>query len=251
MRSGLSVGVVVVVLFAAASLASASTIYYSTDFAGADGADPAGWSDPSSKHAISGNDYLLSYSSATSGEAVAYFNAGSNTAGWANYSDYVVTAKIDDVSMNTDGSAVGILGRVVSANTFYHLRYRYDSATSTTVQLYVFNGGTPALLNGEGMGLDFDANDYYFRLAFEGTSILAQIATDAAFTNLVYDYATTNSAIASGGVGLRSYHITGTNGLTTMLVDNLEVTAVPEPSALALALLGLVGALVYTRRRMR
>ena len=91
------------------------------------------------------------------------------------------------------------------------------------------------------------ANDYTFVLSVSGASLHGQVFQIGG--GLVAEQFATDATYASGFSGVLGYSQTGV-APTDFTIDNFS-TAVPEPSTLALAGLGLFGLAAWTARRQK
>gem|GEM_PF-262255 len=124
-------------------------------------------------------------------------------AGDGDWADYIVSAKMKMVgalnpTLKTGGYSAGIVFRYLDANNFYHLRLDHNFGTGVSkVQLYRWVNGAPSNLR----EVVYDWTDgqwYTLKAAVRGNQI-------DAYVNGVLMFSVTDSSLAAGKVGFRTY----------------------------------------------
>jgi len=124
-------------------------------------------------------------------------------AGDGDWADYIVSAKMKMVgalnpTLKTGGYSAGIVFRYLDANNFYHLRLDHNFGTGVSkAQLYRWVNGAPSNLR----EVVYDWTDgqwYTLKAAVRGNQI-------DAYVNGVLMFSVTDSSLAAGKVGFRTY----------------------------------------------
>lgn len=233
MKRRFCLGVVVAVLFSSLVSNAGAEVLYSQDFSTPE--CTTGWSGVANTWAIdSNNEYRATLTPSTSSSS--YYNIGGD---WSDYS-FSVTFRFSGASYS------GMTARIRDAGSFY--LFRYNSGASK-MELLRASSGSFAALASDSQALSAGAQ-YYSRMTLDGNRILAEIASDAGFSNIVssIDYEDTSaSALTNGGVGFRCY-----NGSSTLnhayIVDDIQVEAIPEPATMGLLLSGGLIGIMKMRR---
>lgn len=200
---------------------------------------PAGWqSSPANAWGLSDPLGSLVHAATGGGGALAVTQPN------ATWTDYVTTIAFE-FDETPEG---GIVARYVDSSNFYHLRLR---ANRRTLEIYRFGGAGNASLVGNSLPSADELlpeTTYYMRFSIVGSALSGQLATDAAFTNIINEVSTTDSSITQGGVGLRNF--ASSTNTTYFQVDSF-VTVVPEPAYAALLLgSGILVIIALKRRRL-
>lgn len=219
----------------APSASAAPVTLYTTDFTGANGSQPTGFTafaDPGMNSAIDTNEYEQERSSAN-GYAVGYYSVA----------DAIATGAWRDVTVTTQtrfsGHPNNVNGLVLRARDitsasgsgdFYHVRMENNNLV-----LYRFNNGAgTSLASANTTESIAAAANRWLRVSIENVPnpetdrvlVHAELFKDAAMTQRIADLQyldTSTSAITrSGGVGYRSLNTTNT--ASRSVFDNLSVT---------------------------
>ncbi len=186
---------------------------------------------------------LLGYQA---GGAVADFDQGVDVIDWDNNPAY--------------GTMFGLIGRLSAANTGYGLFIRNPTGgTATSFRINRFDPGNIQTTIAEGI--------FATPITPSGDYTLNFFAWESYLSGQITDNATGSAVPLSGGTGVSSdgksifafdsTYSTGMYGVGALYVNNNAVTAtfdnyrmvcVPEPSALALAGLGMASLLAFRRR---
>ena len=162
------------------------------------------------------------------------------------YTDFSVSYDV----VNWDNSlnqAFGVLGRVTQLGLGTTDGYALTYSTGGSIDLSKITGETPSGLGSASVTLS-PANDYRFVFTGTGSTLVGQVFNLADLSTPLATVTGTDSTYASGVAGFVVFDNTGASRADATL-DNYAAT-VPEPSSLALLVVGGAG-LLFLKRRVR
>ena len=196
--------------------------------------------------AVEGEAGLIAYWDFNDGDLAVDQGAGIVTEDFVGELPYYTGTTKNALDGVGAGSALGLRGGSGLANNGKHLRFLIDTTNYTDIVLSFATRRTSTGFSSNTISYSSDGGNHFFVFGtYEPT-------TSSTFEVKTFDFAAIPSLDDNPNVILQITFGGATNANGNNRIDNVQITGtvVPEPSALALALVGATVGLVASRRRL-
>lgn len=217
----------VFVTLSAFPLFGATISLYHTDFTGPNGTQPTGWTifeGSSSLISLNANRYYARNGGAAAAQIGSVY-LGDDADEW---SDYTVNAvwRANSAFQNS-----GVVLRYSGADNYYNGRL-YQGGAGLIIQKVVNGVATP--LGAMTLTTPYTSGDYLLHFAAQGDELTFSVGlTEASMESLTVS----DSSLSKGGAGVRT--LLGPSGISIFSSFSVTTTAIPEPRAAALVVMGI------------